>query len=130
MLRKIGIIFALVSAIATTQLPLGFVQFCAWAGMLSEYAEQTGSIQTSWEWTFDGQHRCDGCDFVSDQVAGSEDEEQAPPSGASFAKLLLSPLSKESVVVKPSTVIGLISDNALVLSGVLAGPVTPPPRPT
>ncbi len=128
MFRTIGISLALVSAIATTQLPLGVVQVCAWVGMFSDYFVETGSVETSLDWTFDSQHRCGGCDFVSEQVAESEEQRETSFSGPTCFKLLLVPLVGEGPIIESPKVIGEIVNDAPLLLCEVADLVTPPPR--
>ena len=128
MFRKFGIFLALVSAIATTQFPLGVVQVSAWLGMFSDYLEETGSLTTSLDWTFDGQHRCEGCDFVREQVAESEEPQETSFSGPTYLKLLLAPLVVEVPIVESPSVIGEITSDMQLLFCEVADLITPPPR--
>jgi len=128
MFRKIGISLALVSAIATTQLPLGVVQVCSWVGMFSDYVVETGSVETSLEWTFDGLHSCEGCDFVSVQVGENEEGEKTALTESTSLKLLLGPLVMEALVVEAPPVVGKIVYEAQPPLGEVADIVTPPPR--
>ena len=128
MFRKIATFLALVSAIATTQLPLVVVQVGAWVGMFSDYLVETGSVETSIEWTFDGHHRCIACDFVTQQVAAGEEQPETSFSDCTYLKLLLAPLAVESPVVAPPQVVGEIIFDATLLVSEVADTVTPPPR--
>ena len=128
MFRNFGIILALASAIAMTQLPLGVAQVCAWVGMFNDFVVETGSVETSIEWTFDGQHRCEGCDFVSAQFAESDEQRKTSFSGATNLKLLLAPLVVEVPVVESPSVIGEITCDTQLLLCEVADLVTPPPR--
>ena len=128
MFRKIGILFALVSALATTQLPLGIVQVCAWVGMFSDCVVETGSVEKALDWTFDGQHRCEGCDFVSKQVAESEEQRETSFSGPTYIKLLLAPLVAEGPIIESPKITGEIVNEAPLLLCEAADPLTPPPR--
>ena len=128
MYRKFCICLALVSAIATSQLSLGIIQVCSWVDMFSDYVVETGSMKTSLDWTFNGQHPCEGCDFVSDQVGESEKGKKTAFAGVASLKLVLAPLVMEVLVLEPPKVVGTIDhDGPLLLSEVL-DLVIPPPR--
>ena len=127
MFRKFGISLALISALTVAQLPLVVVQICSWVGMYSDFVEETGSVQTSIHWVFDGQHRCEGCDFVSQQVAESDDQPEPSPDGMTCLKLQLAMVDEVEVVESPA-VVGKLLFNAQFLFGVSMDPITPPPR--
>ena len=55
---------ALLVIFSTTSIPLGLLQVGIWAKMFDEFYEETQSITLSAEWTFDGLHRCSGCELV------------------------------------------------------------------
>ena len=55
---------ALLVIFSTTSIPLGLLQVGIWANMFDEFYEETQSITLSAEWTFDGLHRCSGCELV------------------------------------------------------------------
>ena len=128
MKRKIGLSLALASALTMAQLPLGIVQVCAWVGMFNGFVVETGSVETSLEWTFDGQHGCEGCDFVSSQVAESDEKQDPSVTGATYLKLLLVPLVVDVPVVESPSVVGEITCDTQLLLCEVADPVTPPPR--
>ncbi|MFP6855267.1 MAG: hypothetical protein VB980_05740 [Opitutales bacterium] len=128
MFRKLGMLLALASAIATTQLPLGVLQACAWVDMFADYVVETGSVETSIEWTFDGHHRCVACDFVTEQVSAGEEQPETSFSDRAYVKLLLVPLVVESPIVESPPVVGEIIPDASLLVSEVADTVTPPPR--
>ena len=128
MFSKIVTWTALVSALAASQLPLGIIQFAAWASMFSGFVDQTGSVETSWEWTFDGQHTCTACEFVNDRVAETDEAEQSAVPSLITGKLLLSSFELDALVVEDSAVIGEICNDLPLLLGGSLEPTTPPPR--
>ena len=128
MFSKIVTWTALVSALTASQLPLGIIQFAAWASMFSGFVDQTGSVETSWEWTFDGQHTCTACDFVSDRVAETDEKENSAVPSLTTGKLLLASFELDVLVVEDSTVIGVGCNDPLLLFGDCLEPTTPPPR--
>ena len=64
---------ALFVIFSTTSIPLGLLQVGIWANMFDEFYEETQSITLSAEWTFDGLHRCSGCELVDE--LGSDSKE-------------------------------------------------------
>ena len=64
---------ALLVIISTTSIPLALLQVGIWANMFDEFYEETRSITLSAEWTFDGLHRCSGCELV-DELGSSSNE--------------------------------------------------------
>ena len=130
MFRKFGICLALVSAIATSQLPLGMFQVCSLVGMFSDYVVETGSVEKSLDLTFDGEHPCDGCNFVSAQIAKSDGQQKTSFTGVTYFKLLLATLVVEIPVLKSPPVIGETNTDTPLLFSEVANPVTPPPRRT
>ena len=127
MFRKFCICLALFSAVATTQLPLGFVQMCAWIGMFSDHMVETGSVETSLDRTFDGQHPCEVCDYVSEQFGDAEKSELALVD-PSYAKVILAHLLVEKPVIQNPPLIGEISPAVPLLHSEAVDVLTPPPR--
>ena len=87
MIRKLILVLSLVAAISTSGIPIALVQVGAWVNMFDEFYEKTESVLTSAKWTLDGNHRCQGCEFVSGQ--GSEKGGITPPPEASKVKFEL-----------------------------------------
>mgnify|MGYP004355160329 FL=1 len=127
MFRKFCICLALVSAVATTQLPLGFVQMCAWIGMFSDHMVETGSVKTSLDRTFDGQHPCGVCDFVSDQL-GDGGKSELSLFDPSYIKVKLAHFVVEKPVIQNPPLIGEISPAVPLLHSEAVYVLTPPPR--
>ena len=96
--------------------------------MFSDYVMETGSMETSLDWTFNGQHPCEGCDFVSDQVGESEDGTKTAFAGLTSLKLVLAPLVMEILVLEPPKVVGTIDHDGPLLFSEVPDLVIPPPR--
>ena len=64
---------ALLIIFSTTSIPLALLQVGIWANMFDEFYEETRSITLSAEWTFDGLHRCSGCELVDELGSGSNE---------------------------------------------------------
>ena len=126
MVRKISMLFALVAAFSLARLPLGMVQVGAWVNMFNEFVEQTGSVGISVDWTFDGDHRCLGCEYVGEQTG--EDEEQSTSNETVFIKILLSPLDMDATIVESAQVIGRIVHEPNYLPVGFFETDLPPPR--
>ena len=126
MVRKISMLFALVAAFSLARLPLGMVQVGAWVNMFNEFVEQTGSLGISADWTFDGDHRCLGCEYVGEQTG--EDEEQSTSNETSFTKILLGPLDMGIILVEPARVFGRIVTETHFSSIGFFETDIPPPR--
>ena len=101
MLRKTCILLSLLAALTAARLPLGFVQLGSWAGMFSDYVEQTGSVLVSLAWTFDGEHRCGGCVYVSEATADAEEQKKSATVDTSFSKIPFALLDLQFVVWNP-----------------------------
>jgi hypothetical protein len=87
MTRTLILILGAVAAISTSGIPIALVQLGAWVNMFDQFYEETESVLTSAKWTLDGNHRCQGCEFVSEE--GPEKEKETSASEASKVKLKL-----------------------------------------
>ena len=128
MLRKTCILLSLLAALTAARLPLGFVQLGSWAGMFSDYVEQTGSVPVSLAWTFDGEHRCGGCVYVSEATAEAEEQEKSATLDSSFSKIPFALLDLQVVVVEPSKFLGDLSEELHLLPLSVPETTVPPPR--
>ena len=127
MLRKTCILLSLLAALTAARLPLGFVQLGSWSGMFLDYVEQTGSVPVSLAWTFDGEHRCGGCVYVSEATAGAKEQEKSATVETSL-KIPFALLDLQVVVVEPSKVLGDLSEEFCLLPLSVLETSVPPPR--
>jgi hypothetical protein len=67
------LILSLIAAFSASGIPLGLFQVGVWVNMFDEFYEETDSVIVSAERVFDGQHRCLGCQFVTDQGTSSKE---------------------------------------------------------
>ena len=67
MIRTSTLILSFFAAFTASGLSLGLFQVGVWANMFDQFYEETNSVLVSAERVFDGQHRCEGCEFVTDQ---------------------------------------------------------------
>ena len=117
---------ALLVIFSTTSIPLGLLQVGIWANMFDEFYEETQSITLSAEWTFDGLHRCSGCELV-DGLGSDSREAISQLNTFSFeTKLVHEPSLK---IIVPRT--QFIGKNYFPLQEVVSRidfVETPPPR--
>jgi hypothetical protein len=73
MTRTPILILSLIAAFSASGLPLALLQIGVWANMFDQFYEETDSVMLSAERVFDGQHRCEGCKFVTDQATSSDE---------------------------------------------------------
>jgi len=120
------LILSLIAAFSTSGIPLGVLQVGVWANMFDQFYEETNSVLLSAERVFDGQHRCMGCDFVTDQ--GTKSKEAFSSSMLSPEKIILD----QGEIYVVSYINPLISDQTTVVSQpplpVFEKTETPPPR--
>ena len=117
---------ALLVIFSTTNIPLGLLQMGIWASMFDEFYEETKSITLSAEWTFDGLHRCSGCELVGELDSDSKEAISQLNTFSFETKLVHDPGLK---IVIPKT--RLIGKNYFPLEQVVSRidfVETPPPR--
>ena len=73
----------LIAALGASNLPLGFLQVGVWINMFDQFYQETQSVAVSTEWTFDGEHKCLGCELVDDLTW---DDEESLAQGFSHSK--------------------------------------------
>ena len=117
---------ALLTMFATTSIPLGLLQLGVWASMFDEFYEETKSITLSAEWTFDGLHRCSGCELVGELDSDSKEAISQLKTFSFETKLVNDPVL---TIVIPKT--RLIGKNYFPIEDVFSRidlVETPPPR--
>tara|TARA_B110000495_G_scaffold197980_1_gene209082 strand:+ start:495 stop:893 length:399 start_codon:yes stop_codon:yes gene_type:complete len=125
MIRKLILVLSLVAAISTSGIPLALVQVGAWANMFDQFYEGTESILTSAKWTLDGNHRCQGCEFVSEN---RNSEESLSASKISSEKLTLVFSSFELVSIPRLTSPQVSSPAFSLPDSAFVENESPPPR--
>ena len=117
---------ALLVIFSTTSIPLGLLQVGIWANMFDEFYEETRSITLSAEWTFDGLHRCSGCELV-DELGSDSNEAISQLNTFSFeTKLVHDPDLK--IVIPKTQLIGKNYFPALHVVSRIDLVEAPPPR--
>ena len=117
---------ALLVIFSTTSIPLGLLQVGIWANMFDEFYEETQSITLSAEWTFDGLHRCSGCELV-DGLGSDSREAISQLNTFSFETKLVHESSLKIIVPRTQ----FIGKNYFPLQEVVSRidfVETPPPR--
>ena len=61
MLRRLGLLFAALALFSIAGGHWAVLQTVAWAGMLRDYTQKTGSVAAAVGQTFDGAHPCELC---------------------------------------------------------------------
>lgn len=119
-------LLGLVVAITTSQLPVALLQIGVWASMFDDFYKETLSVVASTQWTFDGDHRCQGCELVSDITSGGQKDLLLQESLTKEVKL--SCVQVENLVFSPSSfskrIISGSQWNGIFYDGV----ELPPPR--
>jgi hypothetical protein len=65
-------ILGLLVAVSTSHLPIALLHVGVWVSMFDEFYNETQSIAISTQWTFDGEHRCQGCELVNGIASGDQ----------------------------------------------------------
>lgn len=81
MLRKLGLIFAALALFSIAGGHWAVLQTVAWAEMLHDCGQRTGSLAVAAEQTFDGQHPCELCL----QIAAAREREAKSQSEKPFS---------------------------------------------
>ena len=88
-LRKLGFLLATLALFSIAGGHWAVLQTVAWAEMLHDYTQKTGSVAVAVEQTFDGAHPCELClqiETAKQQEARKSDDKQKPASGQKVAK--------------------------------------------
>lgn len=128
-LRKFGLLFAAFALFSIAGGHWAVLQTVAWAGMLHDYAQRTGSVAVAVEQTFDGQHPCALCRDIA--AAKAREHTQNPTA----------PKAKDDTKVKALVADSLVNPMILVVTEIrfpravpdfgpsrTEQPPTPPPR--
>ena len=126
MFKRILYFLTFLSAFTISGMPLAFVQVGAWLNMIDEFYQETDSISLSLEWTFNGDHACSVCQFVSEQTDSGK-------NGLSAIEIFSHKLKLASEKSE------IITDHGLKMVGALCPPIwhisstydpaeLPPPR--
>ena len=125
MFRRLLSIFALLAIFSATSLPVAVLQLGVWAKMMEGFYEQTGSLSDAVEWTFNGENRCEGCEWIT-SLGGTASEVVASSFSQSL-DLKIAPSELSMIIISPPS--GEVCDEAPTSWYSVAKLVsTPPPR--
>jgi hypothetical protein len=125
MFRRLLSTLALLSVFSSASLPVAVLQFGVWVKMMDEFYEQTGSLSDAVELTFNGEHRCDGCELVA-SLGGTASEVVASFFSQSM-DLKIAPSELSQIIIYPPS--GEVCDEVPITWCSLGKLVsTPPPR--
>jgi hypothetical protein len=108
MFRSLLSILALLAVFSSASLPVAVLQFGVWAKMIDGFYEQTGSLSDAVEWTFNGENRCEGCEWVA-SLGGTASEVVASSFSQSM-DLKIIPSELSMIIISPPS--GEVCDEA------------------
>ena len=125
MYRRLLSIFALLAIFSATSLPVAVLQLGVWAKMMDGFYQQTGSLSDAVEWTFNGENRCEGCEWITS--LGGTASEVVASSFSQTMDLKIAPGELLKIILTPPS--GEVCDEAPTnRSSVPKLVSTPPPR--
>ena len=125
MFRRLLSIFALLAVFSSASLPVAVLQLGIWAKMMEGFYEQTGSLSDAVEWTFNGENRCEGCEWITS--LGGTASEVVASSFSQTMDLKIAPGELLTIILTPPS--GEVYDEAATSCCSVAKLVsTPPPR--
>ena len=129
MLRKVGLVLAVLALFTMAGGHWAVLQTVAWAEMLHDYQQRSGSIAVAVGQTFDGQHPCELCREI--QAAKSNERKGSSPASSVTGDAKLKALLADSAILPSERAPAEISfPRALPSLGAsrTEQPPTPPPR--
>ena len=125
MFRRLLSILALIAVFSSASLPVAVIQFGVWVKMMDGFYEQTGSLSDAVEWTFNGENRCDGCEWIAS--LGGKASEVLASSFSQSMDLKIIPCELSQIIITPPS--GDVCEEAPTSWCSVAKLVsTPPPR--
>jgi hypothetical protein len=128
--RRIGLLFVALAFFSIAGGQWAVVQSVAWAEMLRDYSQRTGSLTAAVEQTFDGQHPCELCRQI--QTAKSQQHKENPVIPGAKQDARVKAISTDPIVrpaPRPATMLAFHPAAAGCSAGWTEAPPTPPPRP-
>ena len=129
MLRRFGLLLVALALFSIAGGPWAVLQTVAWAGMLHDYTQRTGSFAVAVEQTFDGQHPCEFCREIAAAKVKEHKERPTPPGANDNAKVKAMVVDAAILPLEPPAML-LARTPAAVLSGPSRAerPLIPPPK--
>ena len=129
MLRKLGFLFAALALFSIAGGQWAVLQTVAWAGMLHDYTQRTGSITVAIEQTFDGEHPCELCRDIATAKDKEQKEKPAIPGAKDDAKVKAMVADGASPsLITPAAIPARVLVASVFPFARTEPPPTPPPR--
>ena len=117
---------ALLGALCASNLPLGLLQVGVWINMFDQFYQETQSVAVSTEWTFDGEHKCLGCELVDDLTW---DDEESLAQGFSHSKDLKGTKAEMAgLLIQKMHPVGYVREEVYSIDSGFPWIEVPPPR--
>ena len=129
MFRRIGLVCAALALFSIAGGHWAVVQSVAWAEMLRNYTQESGSVTVALKRTFDGQHPCALCREI--QTAKSQDHKESPVAPAAKEDAKVKAVSADPILPQAerlATAMAFPNAAALWSPTRTEAPPTPPPR--
>tara|TARA_Y100001978_G_C23650415_1_gene413103 strand:+ start:239 stop:625 length:387 start_codon:yes stop_codon:yes gene_type:complete len=117
---------ALIGALCASNLPLGLLQVGVWIKMFDQFYQETQSVAVSTEWTFDGKHKCLGCELVDDLTLG---DDESVSQGISHSKdLKVTKAEMAGFLIQKMHPVGYVREEVYLIGSGFPWIEVPPPR--
>ena len=128
MFRQLGILGAALALFAMAGGHWAVLQSVAWAGMLVDYSQSSGSVVTGFEHTFNGQYACDLCRAI--QTARSRERKggDAAFGAKEDAKVKALPTQAPAPAARVAVAVEFVRTAPGRMVVRAEPPPTPPPR--
>ena len=127
--RRLGLVFAVLAIFSIAGGQWAVIQSVAWAGMLRDYTQRTGSFAVAVGQTFDGEHPCELCREIASAKAKEQREKSAAPVAKEAAKIKAMVADAAALVLPPLPTLPVGMPAAPLFGTSRADqPPTPPPR--
>ena len=128
MFRRFGLLCAVLAIFSIAGGQWAVLQSVAWAQMVVDYSQRSGSFTVGIKQTFDGQHACQLCQAI--QAEKSKAKDQTATSGATNDAKVKALATDGCVPIPERTAVGVMLFCAVCsdFSNRVEPPPTPPPR--
>ena len=129
MFRKLGLVFAAFALFSMAGGHWGLLQTVAWAEMLRDYSQRSGSLAAAAAQTFDGAHPCELCREI--QAAKSKERKENPTVPATKGDAKVKALLADSFLrpfVRMTGKLSVSGARSISAPTRTEQPPTPPPR--
>ena len=126
--RRLGLLSAALACFCIAGGQWTVLQGVAWARMVADYSQASGSLVTGIAQTFDGQHACNLCLAIQAAKSKAHQEKAASFGAKEDAKVKALPVEVVALVQRTSAEIVFARFNAPNMAARVEPPPTPPPR--